>query len=483
MKKLPLLIGLLWIGIANSQLTLTLQPNAIDGKDAFINDLSTQQNTNFGSNSQLTAASVTISSTPAIIRALIDFDLSTIPQNSIISNAKISFYAWDSTIGFGAHTPGINAAYIQRVTSNWDENTVTWANKPTSTSANRVFISSTTTSNEDKVNIDITQLIQDIINEAPANRHGLLLYQQFENSRKVMNFCSSDHGNPLKRPKLEVTYTPVISQTLILQPDSTDGKDAFIHGLSSQHNVNYGKNEQLPNGALTFSNVPGALRTLIDFDLSAIPAGATIQSATLDLYAWGSLSGYGNHDISTSGNDAEVYRVTSSWNENTVNWLNQPSVTNTNKISIPSTTSPYDNVSVDVKNLLQDMIDSSNSYGFSIRSSIESPRRLMNFCSSDHPDSTRHPKLTINYTLATTGITKKSKSLDFNLINRNFEIEVNSSEQVNQVFIYDLRGTLMVKSDFEIKNKMNIESLSSGLYIITVQFENQKIKSKKFFKH
>lgn len=482
MKKLPLLIGLLWIGIANSQLTLTLQPNAIDGKDAFINDLSTQQNTNFGSNSQLTAASVTISSTPAIIRALIDFDLSTIPQNSIISNAKISFYAWDSTIGFGAHTPGINAAYIQRVTSNWDENTVTWANKPTSTSANRVFISSTTTSNEDKVNIDITQLIQDIINEAPANRHGLLLYQQFENSRKVMNFCSSDHGNPLKRPKLEVTYTPVISQTLILQPDSTNGKDAFIHGLSSQHNVNYGKNEQLPNGALTFSNVPGALRTLIDFDLSAIPAGATIQSATLDLYAWSSLSGYGNH-IGATWNAADIYRITSNWNENTVTWANQPNTSSVNVTTSPSTTSTNDDISIDVKNLVQDMIDSSNSYGFLIRTINETPSRLMNFCSSDHPDSTRHPKLTINYTLATTGITKKSKSLDFNLINRNFEIEVNSSEQVNQVFIYDLRGTLMVKSDFENKKKMNIESLSSGLYIITVQFENQTIKSKKFFKH
>jgi hypothetical protein len=60
----------------------------------------------------------------------------------------------------------------------------------------------------------------------------------------------------------------------------------------------------------------GTQRTLINFNLSSVPAGVTLDSATLTLYAtppnWG-----GNN---TPGKPMEIYRVTSAWAEDQVTW-------------------------------------------------------------------------------------------------------------------------------------------------------------------
>ena len=57
---------------------------------------------------------------------------------------------------------------------------------------------------------------------------------------------------------------------------------------------------------------------LVRFDLSAMPPGAEVSSATLHLYyyAW--------HDNNPAGRVLTCYRVRSDWNEDTVNWNTQP---------------------------------------------------------------------------------------------------------------------------------------------------------------
>lgn len=78
----------------------------------------------------------------------------------------------------------------------------------------------------------------------------------------------------------------------------------------------------LPFGALspaTLSLVTNATRedrVLLQFDLSSIPAGQTIVSATLQLNADPSIDPGGNPD----GRPIDVYRLTSSWNQAEATW-------------------------------------------------------------------------------------------------------------------------------------------------------------------
>ncbi len=63
-------------------------------------------------------------------------------------------------------------------------------------------------------------------------------------------------------------------------------------------------------------------RSLVQFDLSGIPAGQQIISATFTLYNEVGAPWSANPD----GNPMDIYAVTQAWSETTTTWNNQPSV-------------------------------------------------------------------------------------------------------------------------------------------------------------
>jgi hypothetical protein len=85
---------------------------------------------------------------------------------------------------------------------------------------------------------------------------------------------------------------------------------------------NYGTANQLEVGSeeCPGQEFPDRGRALIRFDLSAIPAGQVIQSASLQLYLRYAYSGSG----SAATNRIGLYRVADSWTETGVTWNNQP---------------------------------------------------------------------------------------------------------------------------------------------------------------
>ena len=114
--------------------------------------------------------------------------------------------------------------------------------------------------------------------------------------------------------------------TIILQPNGSQGKDAYIE--SRLNNNNYGNHIDFPAIAWTNRGTPVDARGLIDFDLSSIPNGATINSASLSLYSYSSISN-GAHSTRNGSNNSVLTRITNSWDESTVNWTNQPTTTTT----------------------------------------------------------------------------------------------------------------------------------------------------------
>src|ERR1041385_6955140 len=116
--------------------------------------------------------------------------------------------------------------------------------------------------------------------------------------------------------------------TLVLQPDSATGQDAPIY--THYASTNLGSDPELNAEAWTYQGTPGVGRSLINFDLSSIPSGATINSATLTLYNNPQSSNglqNGQHSQLSGSDAAWLQRVTSTWAENTVTWNTHPTTT------------------------------------------------------------------------------------------------------------------------------------------------------------
>ena len=210
MKKLffPFLIAISCYSITLAQTTITIQPDEESGKDALLHGLYSEVNTNYGNNPQFVASVWTFGGTPGIIRSVIEFNLASIPSNATITSAQLSLFATDNTSGMVQHSnvDGPNNAWLEKLTSYWDESTVTWNNQPTTTLQNRVSLAASTSSTENYLNINVLAIVQDM-HSNPSLNYGFMIKLQTEDYKRCLNFCSSDHSNPSLRPKLVVTYT------------------------------------------------------------------------------------------------------------------------------------------------------------------------------------------------------------------------------------------------------------------------------------
>jgi hypothetical protein len=187
------------------------------------------------------------------------------------------------------------------------------------------------------------------------------------------------------------------TQTLTLHPNATVGKDAFV--TTYYPTTNYGT--YVENDAIdwTVSGTPFTSRSFIYFDLSALPVGATIISANMNLYG---LTSSSNSQLSTGSNSCYLQNVTSTWNESTVTWNNQPTTTTTNEVTLAQSTSTSENyLNINVLSLVNDQIANSY-YGFMLRLVNETTYNSMVFGSSDNADSTKWPMLVVQYSVTTT---------------------------------------------------------------------------------
>lgn len=474
----------------SGQTTLTLQPGASQGQDALLHGLSSEVNVNYGSNAQFASVAWTFNGTPGVVRSAIKFDLSSIPTGARIDSAFLSLFAWDSVSGFGQHSTrsGSNAGWLQRITSDWDESTVTWNTAPTFSTQNQVALPASSSPTEDYLKIDVLSLVQDMVDD-PSTSFGFMMSLQDETVFRLLNFASSNHADSSLHPKLVIVYEEqVFADTCItLQPNAAEGQDALLHGLPSEATVNYGSNAQLAANAWTFGGEGAVVRSALNFDFSGIPADARIDSAFLSLYAWDSLSGFGQHSTRSGANDVWIQRITSSWDESTVTWNTQPTFTTDNRVAIPASTSPtQDYLKIDVTPLLKDIVDNpTTSFGFLLSLQDESFYRLMNFASSDHADSTRHPKIKICYAENITSIKPPLlNQVKFELYPNPAKdwvrIVVQNPESSNiTVEILNLQGQIVKKMPVARAGaELDVSGMSAGIYYVRIT-DGFKVSSKK----
>ncbi|MCP4124598.1 MAG: VWA domain-containing protein, partial [Bacteroidetes bacterium] len=143
------------------------------------------------------------------------------------------------------------------------------------------------------------------------------------------------------------------SETIILQPDAEDGQDAHLSSL--EPNLNLGDHKDLNAVAWTSGGQISNVRNVFQFaGLSVIPQSTQILSAKLSLFNNPTASnGFlnGEHSSYSGSNESVIQRVTSSWDEYSVTWDNQPTTTTQNQVTVPQSTSPHQDYEIDVTDL------------------------------------------------------------------------------------------------------------------------------------
>jgi hypothetical protein len=140
---------------------------------------------------------------PGMHRAIIDFDLSTIPDHAIISEAYLYLY-------YFCHPPdnlphaGENQAYLKLISTHWEEGLVTWNTQPF-TSGDYIVNVPASTGPEQDYEIDVTSLIRQL-HENPGSYYGMMLQLENEDPYNCLIFGSSDNTDPTLRPRLTIEY-------------------------------------------------------------------------------------------------------------------------------------------------------------------------------------------------------------------------------------------------------------------------------------
>ena len=201
--------------------TVTIQPGT-DGQDALVitkDGDNTSPNLNLGQHTEMIYSKWTYGGQgfgEGVMRSYIKFTaVSSIPTSAEILSAKLSFFGV-AVSGFSpegnSHFPGSpygsgpdNPGWIKRVTSNWDEATITWNNKPGTVDAGQASIPGTTSQwNFNATEIDVTDMVRTMV--STNNNYGFCLSLQNEAIYRNVIFSSSEATDAARRPKLVVIY-------------------------------------------------------------------------------------------------------------------------------------------------------------------------------------------------------------------------------------------------------------------------------------
>jgi hypothetical protein len=186
-----------WLLTYTAPVTITIQPDGAAGKDTYV--WSGSGASNFGTLDHLYTS---VLDPTNIARSFIEFDLSGIPGTSIVNYADLYLYHDGASV---TTLDGTVGAY--RITSSWDEGTVTWDAQP-NTFPTPVDTPPTIPAYSAPVwrSWELDNLVQGWVSGTIAN-HGVMLKDAAESTAEgYKNFVSSDDVTASHRPKLTIQY-------------------------------------------------------------------------------------------------------------------------------------------------------------------------------------------------------------------------------------------------------------------------------------
>jgi len=153
---------------AHAITTVTFQPDAACGEDALVASLSPENN--YGNHHDFIACAWTNQGNPSNTRALVKFDLATLPANATIISATLELFHYPSPYNTGhSNLTGPADCWLQRIIQPWSESTVTWSNQPSCSMTNMVNVLAPFT-NTQNYSLNVTALVQDMMNDPTNSR-------------------------------------------------------------------------------------------------------------------------------------------------------------------------------------------------------------------------------------------------------------------------------------------------------------------------
>ena len=130
-------------------------------------------------------------------------------------------------------------------------------------------------------------------------------------------------------------------------------------------------------------------RSFVKFDVSSIPAGSTVGSATLTLCATA---------VPGSTRTYEVHAVSADWVETTITWTNQPSVA-ASATDTATTPASVGCMTWDVADDVQAWVDGTSNYGWRVVDDSESAPQdyLSQFRTRENSVVAERPTLDVTY--------------------------------------------------------------------------------------
>ncbi|PUA36900.1 hypothetical protein C8Z91_23120 [Paenibacillus elgii] len=196
---------------------ITLQPNAAAGKDAqvYVNYF---HNPNFADENRGGADLLAVKgegTNQGESRTLIQFDLSSIPQNAIVTKATMYLKQFESWYPY-------NRSYttmVHRITEPWDEYAVTWNRQPNH-DGNYIY-QNVSHSSDMWQNWDITEYAKNWVTGAYPNYGMKILGREGVSSNGIPHllFWSSDHTDATAVPKLVISFDGPPTAPLVTSPN------------------------------------------------------------------------------------------------------------------------------------------------------------------------------------------------------------------------------------------------------------------------
>lgn len=476
--KILIIILLINISKISAQTTVVFQPHGSAGQDISFGDnpayLSPDSNL-----TELGAVQWTCGGAECELMSLLKFDLSSIPANATVIDAKLSLYAntqqLNGNIALGPMYGIDNSSTLYPITSPWSMSTVSWVTMPSFSTSNTTVLQTSTAAYQNYLNINVTSSVSQMVSN-PSTNFGWMLRINTPNYYNSMIFCSSNFPDSTKHPVLEVTY--ITSNCLVVKPNAVEEPD-----MSFGNNPSYlspdSNSTDLGSVQWTCGGSPCELRSVLKFDLSAIPAGSIVQYASLSLFS-NPQQNNGNPALGPmygSNNSSELLKITTPWDQASLSWNNQPNTTQLDVVTLNQSTSAYqDYMNIDVTNVVQSWINQpSANYGWMMKLITSSYYNSMIFCSSNFSDTTRHPFLEI--CLNTVGIVELGNQNPFlvapTIFDNAFSIHYNGKRTTKtEVHIFDMLGKMHL-SETRILNEKEVftfhtERFSPGVYIVKV---------------
>lgn len=278
-----------------------------------------------------------------------------------------------------------------------------------------------------------------------------------------------------------ICQTP--TSPITLRPDSINGKDAHVRSLPNDRDLNWQKGPILALRGKEFFSKTFVGRAFLDFGIDSQTIDSVdVDSSFLFIYI------DSTYKATSNGNKEMVVQlIDEKWSDSTVTWNNQPTASSTFQAKFKQDNS-HSFYKVDVSHLVREHLASNAYYGLRLAYVDESPSAEgeLFFGSSNHVNSTLHPKVVIYHSKVSVGIKESQNTTDLKVHHAPHFWNLQSTKTIVGYELYMLTGQLVdIRSfsgsinQFTISKDGNFTKLA---YVVRVNYTDGTTKSKMLLK-